>query len=294
MQVLYPLYIILSYTIGIASLSWLLLLYIQKKNSNNLRLFAFILSMTISFMAFSLREFILIQNAVWSALPLVSLLGAALTIIFFPLYAKGLSGVKQKSLPLALFTISGVVLFFLVLWGLLFSSLIVQQLSTIFTLSVLGVSVIYSLFTLNKAVKQVQESKSPKRHILKFLFPALTLALFILDFLGGLNFLNPGLKRHFTVFPAFYAFLNLVLIRSNLKFPSNFPEEPYVEPILPEQYKISRRESEVLLLLAKGKTYREIADALFVSLATVKSHVAHLFEKTGAHNKVELLNLTGK
>ena len=42
----------------------------------------------------------------------------------------------------------------------------------------------------------------------------------------------------------------------------------------------------------RGHTYREVADELFISPATVKSHVAHLFDKTGARNKVELINLT--
>ncbi len=42
---------------------------------------------------------------------------------------------------------------------------------------------------------------------------------------------------------------------------------------------ISRRELEVLELVAKGKSNQEIAAELFLSLSTVKSHIANLFFK---------------
>lgn len=50
---------------------------------------------------------------------------------------------------------------------------------------------------------------------------------------------------------------------------------------------LSAREVEVLQLLAAGKSNREIADALVISYNTVERHINHIFNKTGAANRVE-------
>lgn len=46
-------------------------------------------------------------------------------------------------------------------------------------------------------------------------------------------------------------------------------------------YELSRRETDVLVLVAKGKTNKEIADALNVSIHTVISHRKNIIHKTG-------------
>ena len=48
---------------------------------------------------------------------------------------------------------------------------------------------------------------------------------------------------------------------------------------------LTPRESEVLRLIAEGKSNREIARALFVSEATVKTHVNRIFAKTGSRDR---------
>ena len=50
---------------------------------------------------------------------------------------------------------------------------------------------------------------------------------------------------------------------------------------------ISEREIEVLQLLADGHTYQEIAEAMFVSVNTVKSHLKSVYGKLGVHNRRE-------
>jgi len=63
------------------------------------------------------------------------------------------------------------------------------------------------------------------------------------------------------------------------------------------QLEISKRELEILNLMAQGHSNQEIAAKLFVSLSTVKTHIQNLFEKlevkrrTQAVEKAKRLNL---
>ena len=56
--------------------------------------------------------------------------------------------------------------------------------------------------------------------------------------------------------------------------------------LLPDIF--SEREKEVAELILQGKTAQQTADALFVSLSTVKTHILHIYEKAGVHNRAEL------
>ena len=48
------------------------------------------------------------------------------------------------------------------------------------------------------------------------------------------------------------------------------------------------REKEVLKRLVAGKSNKEIASELFISVHTVKAHLDALFRKTGMINRVQL------
>ena len=54
---------------------------------------------------------------------------------------------------------------------------------------------------------------------------------------------------------------------------------------------LSEREREVLRLIGEGRSNAEIAADLFLSEATVKSHVAHVLAKTGCRDRVHLVIL---
>ncbi|MBK7869985.1 MAG: PAS domain-containing protein [Saprospiraceae bacterium] len=53
--------------------------------------------------------------------------------------------------------------------------------------------------------------------------------------------------------------------------------------------KLTKREKEVLLLLAEGKSTKSIASQLFVSVNTIETHRRHLLSKFGVKNSVELI-----
>jgi len=50
------------------------------------------------------------------------------------------------------------------------------------------------------------------------------------------------------------------------------------------------RELEVLKMIAEGKTYQEIADALYISIDTVRQHTKSIYSKTGLHSNTQLLS----
>jgi LuxR family maltose regulon positive regulatory protein len=54
---------------------------------------------------------------------------------------------------------------------------------------------------------------------------------------------------------------------------------------------LSRREIEVIHLMADGFSNKEIASQLVISIGTVKRHVVHIFGKLGATNRTQAVLL---
>ncbi|MCT1368281.1 MULTISPECIES: response regulator [Kocuria] len=52
---------------------------------------------------------------------------------------------------------------------------------------------------------------------------------------------------------------------------------------------LSERETEILRLLATGKSNRELAKQLFISEATVKTHLVHIYGKLGVENRTSAI-----
>jgi DNA-binding NarL/FixJ family response regulator len=75
--------------------------------------------------------------------------------------------------------------------------------------------------------------------------------------------------------------VTLRLLRAFADVPAG---RPAAQPISP----VTAREEEVLLAVARGLTNTEIADALHISLSTVKTHLASLMAKLGVRNRVEI------
>ena len=62
----------------------------------------------------------------------------------------------------------------------------------------------------------------------------------------------------------------------------------------PESALLTPRENEILDLLAEGYRNKEIAEKLFVSVNTIRTHIYHIYEKLHVQNRVEALNKTGR
>ncbi|HQZ95640.1 MAG TPA: LuxR C-terminal-related transcriptional regulator [Pyrinomonadaceae bacterium] len=57
---------------------------------------------------------------------------------------------------------------------------------------------------------------------------------------------------------------------------------------------LSKREIEILVLLSKGETTTDIAESLFISRTTVNNHIRNIFQKLGAHTRLEAIRRAEK
>lgn len=56
-----------------------------------------------------------------------------------------------------------------------------------------------------------------------------------------------------------------------------------------DEFGLTKREREILMLMYRGRSNREIAELLFLSESTVKTHVYNIFRKMGIRNRVEAI-----
>ena len=63
--------------------------------------------------------------------------------------------------------------------------------------------------------------------------------------------------------------------------------------VIGAQHGLTPRELEVMKLLCKGRTKSYIAETLYLTENTVRSHAKHLYTKLDVHSKQELMDLVG-
>jgi DNA-binding CsgD family transcriptional regulator len=112
-----------------------------------------------------------------------------------------------------------------------------------------------------------------------------------------LNFSHRGIIISLLFIIVFFA-IHLIPIF----FLSMYLDKNFVEPVARQEFdrsleafvakfEISKRETEVVELICKGKSNQDISDSLFISLQTVKDHIHRIYLKTGVKNRVQLTNL---
>ncbi|MNS57730.1 Transcriptional regulatory protein LiaR [compost metagenome] len=73
----------------------------------------------------------------------------------------------------------------------------------------------------------------------------------------------------------------------------NYMPQSTEEEDKPEEevaYSITLKEAELLELLAKGHSYREISNAMAIKITTIKWHVYNIYKKLQAKNRTEAIN----
>ncbi|MGL6200508.1 MAG: helix-turn-helix transcriptional regulator [Lachnospiraceae bacterium] len=64
-----------------------------------------------------------------------------------------------------------------------------------------------------------------------------------------------------------------------------------IQDTLVSEYNLTERELEVARMLATGKSYQQVANALYISINTVRTHIKNIYKKTGITNQRTLVNL---
>jgi DNA-binding CsgD family transcriptional regulator len=98
------------------------------------------------------------------------------------------------------------------------------------------------------------------------------------------------------IFAALGIWLGLKLTGTRQKTAVQELPVPAREPFVPDERRredlgITRRELEVLGLIAQGMSNREIAAKLYVSENTIKTHSSRVFDKLGAKRRTQAVQL---
>jgi DNA-binding CsgD family transcriptional regulator len=80
------------------------------------------------------------------------------------------------------------------------------------------------------------------------------------------------------------------LVRFYRPIPPGTFEGPKMSSLC-EHYQLSNREGEILNLLLKGKSNKEIEKDLFISPHTVRNHIYNIYQKLGIGNRLQLMSL---
>ena len=112
-------------------------------------------------------------------------------------------------------------------------------------------------------------------YLISYQFPAIDRLHISLDFF------------YFTV----WSIITIGVFLRYLSRPTTLLDEGKISESFVSAFKISRREAEVVELIAHGLSNQEIADKMHVSLSTARTHIYNVFQKTGAKSRVELLRI---
>jgi DNA-binding CsgD family transcriptional regulator len=169
----------------------------------------------------------------------------------------------------------------------------VEGFMKIVVLVFLNISILYSMIVVSKAKPSLlvlHKEKIEKQTALIFMiFLPLYAVIIVLDYF--FSFYSGSLLNQAIIISLIVIFLALTKLLDDFKRLSLFTPQNTCNTDKLTYYNITNRELEVINLLIKGETYKDIGKKLFISIPTVKTHVSNIYQKMNINNKVELINL---
>ncbi|HAS40318.1 MAG TPA: hypothetical protein DCS93_07555 [Microscillaceae bacterium] len=162
---------------------------------------------------------------------------------------------------------------------------LVEYVVTIF----LGTSVVFSMLIIKTTKPKIQIAHREKieRYLANafLIFIPLSFVANYIAYSGGVN-----IRIGFTI-PLIFILMAGSKLWDDIQRLSLFKPIQEITTQNLTNYALTKREKEVALLLMKGNTYRQIAEQLFVSIPTVKTHTYNIYKKCNVHNRIELITL---
>lgn len=125
-------------------------------------------------------------------------------------------------------------------------------------------------------------------------FSALIVALLLLFKLSEYSYLSGDISIELVIggIAVIFFFVGIYINQKTLH--REKPIHPHIDHKKIEKLGISKREYEVLELISKGLSNKEIADTLFVSESTIKTHVSNLLVKLDAKRRTQAIQKAKK
>ncbi len=214
-------------------------------------------------------------------------------VYLLPFFATWLARKPWRGWPSIIFSFLAAAYFFMVvLYAVFFphSGALYAGLVLIF-----AVMTVFSMVLLTLRRKRIASTRMRSLCLSFVVLSAAFCPLILVDAL--LTFLPAGLRSFFPTgviaFPLYFLWFNVVALVYLVGY---FVHLPQAESDGPSQdrlteLKITERERDIIRLLAQGLTYKEIGDKLCISFHTVNNHVANIYAKAGARNRIDLLRV---
>lgn len=122
-----------------------------------------------------------------------------------------------------------------------------------------------------------------------FVFSSLIIALLVLFQLSEYAYLSGDISIEITIAIIALVFFFIGIYINKKTLAKKDREAPAINLKKIEQLGISQREYEVLIHISKGLSNKEIANTLFVSESTIKTHVSNLLAKLDAKRRTQAI-----
>ncbi|MBN2212852.1 MAG: hypothetical protein JW723_01295 [Bacteroidales bacterium] len=281
--------LILAYTIGIATIVVQIICYL--KQIEYIETILFSASFLLLILMSTLQEFGLFANNDTTSRS--TLLSSVLLIVFsttIPVNIHKERIIRYPVIKSGLFLITALILCLIVISLHLKGEL--KETNIIISVY-LSVAILYSMFTvlMSKPSVLIRGREKQERFVALVIIISVVLSMPFLVFV----YRNDLWMNYLLYSPYFLSaiciFLCLFKLPDDIRRLFLFSVRSEIETTKLDNYQITSRETEVLKLLVQGKSYKEIGDALFISIPTVKTHVTNIYQKLKVKNKVELANL---